>query len=361
MKRKQTTVDFFLGASGPNGFQGYFAQLAQQPSMRMYLIKAGPGCGKSSLMKRIGQTMQAQEYLHCSSDPDSLDGIVFHHPPMAMVDATAPHTLEPDYPGSSQQVVDLHHTLDNEYLSQHRPQVEALFAQNQLEQKQAAEYLSCAYKLLAASRKLILPLIDQSKLYTYLRRLAFHTLGRTSTGKEPVEQIRLLSAVTPKGHLCYYHTIPALSQRQIVFHDETGAVAGCILAQLRKAALELGYSIISCPCPLDPERLEHLFIPQLGLAFLTSNSWHPMHFDGQKNIHCQRFLTQPATLYKKKIRLHRKLSLQLVEQASMAQRKAKQTHDLLEEFYRTAADFKQVDDLGDALIDTMKAYAKQHK
>ena len=49
--------------------------------MQMYLIKSGPGCGKSTLMKRLARKAEQQgqpiERVHCASDPDSLDGVVF--------------------------------------------------------------------------------------------------------------------------------------------------------------------------------------------------------------------------------------------------------------------------------------------
>ena len=43
--------DFFLGATTPAGFKGYFEPLRREPGMQMLLIKSGPGCGKSTLMK----------------------------------------------------------------------------------------------------------------------------------------------------------------------------------------------------------------------------------------------------------------------------------------------------------------------
>ena len=51
MQTTSKTVDFFLGATTPAGFKGYFEPLRREPGMQMYLIKSGPGCGKSTLMK----------------------------------------------------------------------------------------------------------------------------------------------------------------------------------------------------------------------------------------------------------------------------------------------------------------------
>ena len=106
MQTTSKTVDFFLGATTPAGFKGYFEPLRREPGMQMYLIKSGPGCGKSTLMKQLAQKAEQQgqsiERVHCASDPDSLDGVVFLGQRAAIVDATAPHVLEPDAPGADE-------------------------------------------------------------------------------------------------------------------------------------------------------------------------------------------------------------------------------------------------------------------
>ena len=100
---RPVSVDFFLGATTPAGFKGYFEPLRREPGMQMYLIKSGPGCGKSTLMKRLARTAEQQgetvERVHCASDPDSLDGVILPARHKAIVDATAPHVMEPDAPG----------------------------------------------------------------------------------------------------------------------------------------------------------------------------------------------------------------------------------------------------------------------
>ena len=108
--------DFFLGATTPAGFKGYFEPLRREPGMQMLLIKSGPGCGKSTLMKHLAQAAEQQgqriEKIHCASDPDSLDGVIFLDQKRAIIDATAPHVVEPDAPGADELVVSLYHTID---------------------------------------------------------------------------------------------------------------------------------------------------------------------------------------------------------------------------------------------------------
>ena len=66
------SVDFFLGTTTPAGFKGYFRQLGQEPGMQLYLIKSGPGCGKSTMMKQLAQLSAGPvQRIHCASSRDA--------------------------------------------------------------------------------------------------------------------------------------------------------------------------------------------------------------------------------------------------------------------------------------------------
>lgn len=343
MENDQKSVDFFLGAVGPGGFRGYFEPLGEEPGIQLYLIKSGPGCGKSTMMRGIARcTDSPVERIHCSSDPDSLDGVILHRPFAAVLDATAPHTLEPAYPGAREEVVSLYNTMDTEKLKEHRQQIIALFRRCKCLQDRAARYIASAAGLLADSRRTAATATDLEKARAYANRLVLRYLPiRQGEGSE---SIRLLSAITPQGHKVFYDTIPALADTFVVFHDEYGAASSLLLNTLRAAALARGYHVITCPCPLSEGKIDHLFIPERGLAFLTGNSWHPMDLEGQKNIHCTRFEEKNGLrCRKKRLRFNRRAAADLLEQASNMQREAKASHDELEHYYGAAIDFSKVD------------------
>ena len=73
---------FFVGANSGAGFQNLFSELVDvERAKDLMILKGGPGVGKNTFMREIGRTMEAAgaqvEYLWCSGDPDSLDGVVF--------------------------------------------------------------------------------------------------------------------------------------------------------------------------------------------------------------------------------------------------------------------------------------------
>lgn len=50
----QSQIRFFLGAEFPQGFVSLFDQLEHgKDGWRMFVMKGGPGSGKSTLMKKI--------------------------------------------------------------------------------------------------------------------------------------------------------------------------------------------------------------------------------------------------------------------------------------------------------------------
>ena len=96
------TSTFFLGACTPQGFLSHSDTLFEELD-RLFIIKGGSGCGKSTFMRRIGAEAEARgldvSYILCSSDPESLDGALLPGLGVGFVDGTAPHVLEPQLCG----------------------------------------------------------------------------------------------------------------------------------------------------------------------------------------------------------------------------------------------------------------------
>ena len=93
-------IQYFLGANSPSGFYSLYSELLPPETARaIYILKGGPGCGKSTLMRKIGARMEQEgletEYILCSGDPDSLDAVILPQKAVAVVDGTAPHGVVP--------------------------------------------------------------------------------------------------------------------------------------------------------------------------------------------------------------------------------------------------------------------------
>ena len=105
-------TNFFVGANSGEGFQNLFGELMDlEHTYDFMVLKGGPGVGKNTFMREIGRTMEQAgakvEYLWCSGDPDSLDGVVLPELKCAIADGTSPHVIEPKYPAAVDRYVDL--------------------------------------------------------------------------------------------------------------------------------------------------------------------------------------------------------------------------------------------------------------
>ena len=105
-------ADFFMATNTPDGFYSLFKELYDPYSdWKMYIIKGGPGTGKSTIIKAVAAQAELKglftEIIHCSSDPQSLDAVIIPEIKVAVADGTSPHIINPVFPGVCEHTVDL--------------------------------------------------------------------------------------------------------------------------------------------------------------------------------------------------------------------------------------------------------------
>ncbi len=361
LEKDSKILDFFLGANSPAGFAGYFEELVDiQNGHRGYVIKGGPGTGKSSLMKRVAKVLEGAdeqiERIHCSSDPDSLDGVIGKTANASIADGTAPHVIEPGFPGACQTTVNLCACWDEALLDQSREEIVRLSLKNKAFHARCTRYLKAARALLADNETIAAECTDYAKVQLFAKKLIHKELP-VKKGSVGRAHKRLLSAVTPKGILMYGETVSALCQRVYVIRDDFGAVSRMLMAKLLDAAVAAGYEVYACYCPLEPTvRVEHLLIPELSLGFVTANKFVDTGAKPFRVINFSRF-TDIEKLRKKKQRIsfNKKAATELFEEAVAILKEAKANHDELEAFYLAAVDFDKVNAVAENVIQAFQS------
>ena len=116
---------FFLGANSCKGFESHFSDCYDaRDGWCAYIIKGGPGTGKSSFMRHFAShaIQKGEEVIlcPCSSDPESLDGVILPRKKMVLLDGTAPHVVEPSFPGICEEIINLGEFWDAEKLKKHQ-------------------------------------------------------------------------------------------------------------------------------------------------------------------------------------------------------------------------------------------------
>src|SRR5690625_2724333 len=101
----------YAGGNTARGFFSYYDHVTVGDATRLWVIKGGPGVGKSTFIRKVGEEMRGRgfdvEYFRCSSDNGSLDGVRIPALEIALVDGTAPHVIEPQAPGAVDEILDL--------------------------------------------------------------------------------------------------------------------------------------------------------------------------------------------------------------------------------------------------------------
>jgi hypothetical protein len=168
---------YFAAANSSEGFKSYFEEIFGAADM-LYVIKGGPGTGKSSFMKKIAAAAERRgrmvEYYFCSSDPSSIDGVLIlgGDETVGIIDGTAPHTFEPTYPGAREEILNFGEFWNRELLRGQKNEIFALSNKKSAAYKRAYSYLRSCGNLRAVTDSLLRRATDFEKLQAAALRLA---------------------------------------------------------------------------------------------------------------------------------------------------------------------------------------------
>lgn len=346
-------IRYFLGANSPQGFYSLYDQLIDPAQARaVYILKGGPGCGKSSLMHRVAQRAEEAgepvEYIQCSGDPDSLDAVVLPARGTAIVDGTAPHVVEPRYPGVVESYVNLGECYDKNGLQTVRKEIMGCMTGYKDCYKRAYRCLGAASEIAEDVRAILTTDALEEKVIKRAKGILNRELRAPGSGSGLVKQ-RFLSAITHRGAVYYYDTAIALCKRIYVLEDNCG-LSHLLLTHLLSASTAAGYDVVACPSPMAPDRLEHLLIPELSLAFLSGSPGLIYEKRPYRKIRVDAMTdAELARRNKARLRFSRRVSSALIDEAVDSLAQAKAMHDELEGLYNPHVDFDRVYRTADGL------------
>ena len=324
---KQT--HFFLGANSAEGFYGLYDQLLDARLYDLIILKGTPGCGKSTFMRRVAAALEERGletvYIHCSGDPDSLDGVIFPAIGTAIVDGTAPHVLEPRYALAHERYVDLSQCCDSAAAKEVANGLTALTDAYRASYREAYHVLRALGSVDAERRALVCAHFDEEKL---LRRAAGITArelkGRGEARGRAADVF--LGGLTCQGRVCRFDSVDALCPRVYELCDSYGLAAPVLR-------------------------------PARGLAFVTTGEG--VRYEGKpyRRLRVDAMAEEKLTRAEKAhLRFIRRVRRALEEEAVASLKRAKRGHDALEALYRPCVDFDAVGALCDAEIARIGAY-----
>ncbi len=342
----------YLGANSPMGFYSLYEQ-AMESAGESWIIKGCPGCGKSTFMTFIARGLQRDdtELFRCSSDPDSLDGLLIPALSCAYFDGTAPHVLEPQYPGAVGNYIDLGAFIDHRGLRPRADELRELYGRYKAVYPLAYSRLKTARELLDDRLALVCRRVDFERLTRRTRGIISRELGKPRETPGRLTR-RFLSSISFMGRQSGAGQLSGRYER-IYRLESAHELSRFVTPMLLEGALASGRDVIVCHDPMNPQGPgEHLLIPQLSLAFVTSAD---IPYDGQyvRNIRLDGYVSDLRE-DRERIRFNKKTASCLIDEAVRSMAEAKAIHDEIEQLYRPYVDFDGVMALARSHLDRLR-------
>ncbi|NMB02847.1 MAG: hypothetical protein GX971_15215 [Firmicutes bacterium] len=344
----------FAGSNSAKGFYSLFHNIIGPDAKKVYLLKGGPGTGKASFMRTIADELREegleQELFFCSSDSRSLDAVTFPELGVALVDATSPHTQDAKWPGCRDELVCLGNFWSSKELEKKRVEiVEAGLAK--------ASYFAQAFRYFAAALFIEENMASRNSKH---KRDVLEEVGvilaelqgaRKSPRTWPTKARHLFaSALTPEGYVSQIEELVADYSNRYILTGLVGTGKSEYLDLILTHGELAGLTIEVYHYPLNPEKILHLLVPELGLAVLTANELEPLaHLSGRR-IDCGHGQENHSNA------TDQRLFRELIDLGIKALQDAQASHASVETYYAQSMDFSAVNQLRERLTKEILSY-----
>lgn len=361
---KGKIVDLFPGGNTSKGFYSFYRYiLGQEEARRVICIKGGPGTGKSSLMKKLASHFNEKGYdielHHCSSDNNSLDGVVIKGLNVAILDGTAPHVVDPINPGAVDEILNMGECWNEEGFKRFRKNIIDI-------NKEVGKTFRRAYRFIAAAKAVHddwsnynNEALNNGKLNKLMEELKEKIFTTPIVGNS-TERHLFATAFTPNGIITFVDTILNGYEKVYVLNGGPGTGKTDVLEYLSKEALKRGFAIELFHDPLVPERLEHLFIPQLSTAIVTSNEINQKQFEGNQVYMDNLLNSNVVSKNREEIKFDSELFYELLGKGLKLIASAKVLHDHMETYYVPNMDFDKINEVTREVIEKLEGYEKDY-
>ena len=342
MKNNETQDFFkadavFAASNSSSGFKSYYGEVFNKIKFEIfYIIKGGPGTGKSRFMRDVAEYAERLgryvEYYNCSSDPDSLDGIIIDGR-IVLLDGTAPHVSEPDIPGARDEIINLGAFWDSSRLARSFEDIAELGRKKNESYVRGYRYLSGCGELSKINDSLVLPAIKERKMLSYIERIVSSAPRGAGFSLTPA----LIDSIGMKGRVRFDTYEKCAEKLYIVLdwystaHFFLSAVITC--AQRNDIPVKVSYDPINSSLP------NCVYFCNSGIAFAEAQPSEANKEDGTL-INMKRFLEKDIIDgVKQKYKYNMRLYDAFVSSACDSFAEAGEYHFELEKIYLSCMDF----------------------
>lgn len=334
---------YFCAVNSGAGFVSYYNELIKKAE-RVFIIKGGPGTGKSSFMRKIAESAKRVGKrvvsFYCSSDPESLDAILIDGK-ILFLDGTAPHSVDTEIPGARDSIIDLGAFWDSAALIGQRNCIRRLSREKRNAFAEAYHYLAAAKETVLARDASLSSLIFDEKI----RGAADRCLARIPKEKSFDIKKTVTSSFGMKGSVSF-NTLKEIAAETVSVSDHFGT-SHIFFDHLIDFAEKKKLSITVSRDPLIPERADAVLINGIGRLYYRGNG-------GDKHVNMMRFIDTELLKTKKSTLKHAQaLITDLTECAVKSFKDAARYHFELEKIYGGAMDFAAKEEFTDNFLTEM--------
>lgn len=372
---------YFPGNNTPQGFFSYYGHiLGQREARRIFCIKGGPGTGKSTFMRKIGEEFlrmgEDVDFLHCSADENSLDGVILHNRKAALIDGTSPHMTDPVSPGAVDKIINLGEYWNEDGIAANKAEIIDFSEESAGWYRICYNYLKAAKHVYKSLEEIYNGAVESSEIY----RIVADIIAREFQGMEislrPGRVKKFFaSAITASGMVHYLDSLlsgfPGCSgsgdegglKRIYIISTPVGFSNRSFMEVLSEGAMYRGMDMEAFYCAMCPEeKMEHLLIPSLGVAFITVNEYHDLE-PWEISRPGPEIVLLDTSDYMNSVILEGKESLIttlrteydiLLNQAVRCLEKAREAHMRVEEMYIPNMRFFEISRLGEEVAAELK-------
>ena len=358
---KKIERHFFPGGNTAEGFYSFYDYIIEKKDAnRIFCMKGGPGTGKSSLMKKIANHYSNEgysiEYHHCSSDNNSLDGVVIKELKVCILDGTSPHIVDPKYPIAIDEVLNMGDCLDTSKVSLNRNEIISVSSSISNLFNRAYRFFSSAAHIYKDIEFFNQSFIDKDKLVCTKNDLIdkiFTESPKVGYGKE---RHLFGTAFTPNGIVSYIPNITEDITNQYILDGNIGTGKTYILTEIAKLAQESGFFVEYYHTPLIHEKLEAIVIPELDTCVVSKNVISKLNFSGIIfDMSENRNAAIPDDI-NNQIQYDYNMMMALLNKGLTLINDAHSEHDVLESYYIGAMDFSKADSIYEDVIKMIDSY-----
>lgn len=351
-----TVQRYFAEGNTARGPISLFDSSLQQLN-RLYILKGGPGTGKSTMIRTLGQKFAQKGYdlwyIHCARDHDSLDGLIVPALQFGIVDGTPPHVIEPVIPGVVGEYINLGEAWDTNMLRKYRGELE------QLQQKINDTYQN-AYDEFAKALH-----VHDNWESVYIENMNFeaanqltgeyiqHLFGKHQLARTARVDRRFLGASTPAGAVDFVPNLTEGLARRYFIKGRPGSGKSTMLKQVAKAAEERGFDVEIYHCGFDPQSVDMVIVRALGFAIFDSTKPHEYfpERNGDTIIDMYEKCIRPGTdeRYAKQLAICERDYSASMKTAIDHLKTAHEYHKEMENIYSQAMDFSLVNQMRDQI------------